>query len=76
MKVVVWWQCLWHSQDRERERDTHHIMPQKTSLTFMHIIAKISRLFWPSDSMPILAVCRRPLTPYLQAQQQRRRQQL
>lgn len=47
-------------------------MAQAGSLTFMHIIAKISRLFWPSDNMPILAVCRRPLTPYLQAQQKQR----
>jgi hypothetical protein len=39
-------------------------------LTFMHIMAKMRRLFCPSDNMPILAVCRRPLTPYLQQQQQ------
>jgi hypothetical protein len=28
-------------------------------------MAKMSRLFWPSDSMPILAVCSRPVMPYL-----------
>ena len=33
------------------------------ALTFMHIMAKMRRLFWPSDNMPILAVCRRPVTP-------------
>jgi hypothetical protein len=39
-------------------------------LTFMHIMAKMSLLFCPSDNMPILAVCRRPVMPYLQQQQQ------
>jgi hypothetical protein len=39
--------------------------PTTQRLTFMHIMAKMSRLFWPSDSMPILADCSRPVMPYL-----------
>jgi hypothetical protein len=40
---------------------------QPKQLTFMHIMAKMRRLFWPSESMPILQVCSRPVMPYLPA---------
>lgn len=38
------------------------------NLTFMHIMAKMRRLFCPSDNMPILQVCSRPVMPYLMQQ--------